>query len=192
MESAVNKKSLITSALVILLVATAIALLPLMTGGVEWKDSISYAGSVASIGAIVVTLAQIAGLKQSAEAIKTAIADNNRKINMILTVAEVSRHIQMVHEVRSYVKQQNWEAVHIRLSDIRLLVDKVTNGYQKYNISYSKASACLREISEDLRNLNGAIHGQGEIDGAKMANHLDGILPVLSSVNTQLQKFENE
>lgn len=133
MESAVNKKSLKTSALVILLVAAAIALLPLMTEGVGWKDSVSYAGSVASIGAIAVTLAQIAGLKQSAEAIKTAIADNNRKINMILTVAEVSRHIQMVHEVRSYVKQQNWEAAHIRLSDICLLVDKVTNGYEKYN-----------------------------------------------------------
>lgn len=176
------------SILILLAIAIAIMLLPLCTS-VEWKDSIAYAGSLASVGAIAITLWQVSGIRSTNEAIKDAIEENNTRINRLLTVAEISRHIQMVHEIKAYILASKFDAAHIRLSDMQVVIDKLYSNYKSYNLSLPQVGNCLRSIKDDLKNLNKVIHGQGSLDGTILADHLDEITPILSAANEQLQKI---
>lgn len=191
-ESLSNKKQIIIVGIVILILAVGIALLPLYGYDIVYKDSISYAGSFASIMAILVTMYQIRGISDSNEAINRAIIKNNSVITKLLNVADISRHIQMVAEVKSYINSQKWEAAHIRMVDLSLILSKIDGEENQYNISLVDLHSCMRNINEDIRSINEAMMAQGSVDAVIIANHLDDITPILNKANNHLQKLTND
>lgn len=191
MEALSNKRTLCIILGLIICVGVAIALLPLYRTGVRWENSISYAGSFASLATIIVTLTQVYGLSKATDSIREAVDNNNKVISQLLNVEEITRHLEMTKEIRAYLKDSKWEIVHIRMIELVMLANKLANAPDKFQLDAENIRECLKDFKDDLRNLNMTIQNNSGIDGAIIADHLDNYCPILNTVQTNLKTFQN-
>ena len=191
-ETVSNRHTLFIVTIFTIILCLGILFMPLYWWDVKWENSISYAGSLASFGAIVIVIIQTFGLAAATESIEHAVRSNKRLISRILSLEEIVRHLQMVPEINSYIEGEQWRLAKLRLYDMKLLLTNLNVQPKKYNLDGNQVSACLSDISEDLRSLNTAIHTKTEIDSLIIANHVEAIGPLLNTVCNHLKNVNYE
>lgn len=186
-DSLANKKSLKIWAFVGIGIAICILCTPLILESVKWVESVSYAGSFASVWGIILVFIQMIGVIESNLAIEKEVAAAKKQISKIMEISDISRHSQMISELHSYLANEKWELAHLRLLEIHAMLTTIFENKNKYSISYSKLSASTTHVKEDLKALNDAIHKDIKIDRSEIANHLDELSPILSEICVQLK-----
>ena len=186
-DSLANKKSLKIWAVMGLVIAICIMCSPLKFESIEWTDSASYAGSFASVWGIILVFIQMMGVIESNLAIEEEVTNTKEQISKIMEISDISRHSQMISELHSYVANEKWDLAHLRLLEVNAILTTISENKSKYNITYSKLSASMTHVKEDLKAINDAIHKGIEIDRCEIANHLDELSPILSEICAQLK-----
>lgn len=147
---------------------------------------------MASIIGIVTIIIQTYGVSRATDAINKAVEENNKTIKKLLTIDDISKHLQMLREIDAYVNQNRWDVAHLRLNEMHLILVDISSNINIYSIEKSDMDSCLSDIRDDLRNLNRAIHNNESIDGAIIANHIDAIGPILYKVRTYITALSND
>lgn len=185
-ETTEHKKFLVILSCFIALVCIFIGSLPKFYSDIQWVESISCSGSIASLGGIIIVILQTLNMKKATEAVKDAVIENKRAITKLITVNDVAKHLQMLREIEAYIRNSRWDVAHLRLGELLLILETISSNREKYKIERTKMSDCLANVKEDLRNLNKAIHNKEKIDILIIANHIDAIGPILNQVRTFL------
>jgi hypothetical protein len=143
---------------------------------------ISIVGVWVSICGMVLTVHQVLAVKGQTESIERAVKGNTESISKLLTISDLSKHSQMICELHGYINGKKWEIAHLRLLEVCAMVAAIHDNREKYNVDVKVSSSILNNIKGDLKNLNMAVLGLGEIKADIIANHLDETATFLNSL----------
>lgn len=123
-------------------------------------DYIAYFGTYLSIFGLIITFSQILSVKEISEETAKKIEESMLKTFKLLSVAEISRSIQLIQEIQNYLRYDRLEAALIRMKDLKnSIIQLKQNENFSSVLNNQKYKSHLTNLSIETINVNQHISG---------------------------------
>ena len=154
--------------------------------GVAINDILTYEGLWVSVYGVFITLVQILKVKKTTEATDQAIKDTRAKMDLILSVAEVSKHVVNLRFIKECVTNNKMELARLRLGDVKDFMSKI--GYIE-DLRYDKSSykRLINSLEININSLEQEINQTQKVDKNVFAKDIESVATFLIEVENKLK-----
>ena len=161
--------------------------------GKPLSEIISAVGSVASVVALVIAIAQIIAVKKTAVATQRAVEQTKNQLLLNTSISDLSKAIKLTEQIQTYLGSTKFEIAHLKLQELRILLVQFKGSALFVNetdpIQYSNL---LREIGIHIINLYSAVFRAKVIQIASVNKTLENVIETLVAVEQKLTLMENK
>lgn len=161
--------------------------------GKSWSESISAVGSVASLVALVIAIAQILAVKKTAAATQQAVEQTKIQLLLNISISDLSKAIKLTEQIQTYLGLTKFEIAHLKLQELRILLVHFKGSAlfvnQTDQVQYSNL---LKEIGIHIVNLYNAVFKGKVIQIAHVNKTLESVIETLVAVEQKLTLMENK
>lgn len=150
-------------------------------------DYISGVGSVASIYAFLLAIIEFKSAKRSAEETKNAIETKIGEINHLLSYADLEKHIGYCSSIGHYMKSEQYEAVAIRLEEVKKILLEVKNNESIKEKSENEIQRMVMWLGSDIIAVRRKWKNVEDFDSSKVLEHVNEISTYLQDISTKLK-----
>ena len=149
--------------------------------------AISIIGSFASIVGLIIAYFQIISIKKTTEETKIKVDNSLRKMNEVLMVSELSKSVQVLREIQSYLSEKRIDFAQMRMKDLKPALIQV-----KYNkklqglVSENNFNDLIQDFGLNLETIN------AHVAGSKKGFSIHVIDKNMENLATTLIHFEKE
>lgn len=150
------------------------------------NDIVTYEGLWVSVYGVFITLVQIMKVKKTTEATDLAIKDTRAKMDLILSVAEVSKHVVNLRFIKECVTNNKMELARLRLGDVKDFMSKI--GYIE-DLRYDKSSykRLINSLELNINSLEQEINQTQKVDKNVFAKDIESVATFLIEVENKLK-----
>lgn len=145
----------------------------------------SLLGTYASIFGLVIALVQIFRLKQISEITQLEVQSTQKRINQLVSVAELSKANKIIQEIQHFISTDKYDLCLLRMRDLKEIViqSKCSSDLHKFT-STTEYNEIIQKLSEDLVNISDFVKTKKRVN-------LSVINKNLENISTTILKFEN-
>jgi hypothetical protein len=187
----VNRVTLVLA--IVAIFVCAVLWIKLARDGKPLSEIISAVGSVASVVALVIAIAQIIAVKKTAVATQRAVEQTKNQLLLNTSISDLSKAIKLTEQIQTYLGSTKFEIAHLKLQELRILLVQFKGSALFVNetdpIQYSNL---LREIGIHIINLYSAVFRAKVIQIASVNKTLENVIETLVAVEQKLTLMENK
>jgi hypothetical protein len=156
--------------------------------GKDFFVNVSTTGSVASLIALVIAIAQIASLQRTTLTIEQVVRETRSRMVQNLALSDVSEAIELIKFVQLHVGTKRLEVAYLRLQDLRKLLLQFRRAEHFLpNHEKQRYNNLLRDLGFFTTNLYDALYSeQTELDILRLHNILESISDFLVAYQADL------
>lgn len=147
----------------------------------------SIIGTYASIFGLAITLIQVVAVKEIAKITSQTINETKNRIQIGISIADVSEAAKLIQEVDSYLGTNRFEIARIRITDLRdKLIQFKSNESFKKIVKLEEIDEIISFLNLHLANLYEQIYSEENI-----TYNSKELSSELQKIGTYLQDFKN-
>lgn len=150
-------------------------------------DYVSGIGSVASIYAIIIAIVELKSVKRVANETNQAVKDKMNEVNQLLSYADVERHIEICSSVNPNLKGEQYEAVAIKLDQLKKILLEIKNNQSITDKSDSRIQTMVMRLGSDTTAVRNKWVGQLDFDNSIVLEHVDEVSTFLQDISAKLK-----
>lgn len=156
-------------------------------------DVVPVIGSIASSFGFVIAIVQIAKVRSSSEAARRAAQEAKSRVYNYVSLSDISSSIKMLDEVKRYLRDENYIAAEIRMSDLRGKLTKVKNHNSMNYVGKKKELAgIVPDLGMEVTNLNKTIMDRSKsYDRVKVMEKLERAKDIIQQMESRIKFGEN-
>ncbi|MCS3860349.1 hypothetical protein GGP86_000097 [Salinibacter ruber] len=156
-------------------------------------DVVPVIGSIASSFGFVIAIVQIAKVRSSSEAARRAAQEAKSRVYNYVSLSDISSSIKMLDEVKRYLRDENYIAAEIRMSDLRGKLTKVKDHSSMNYVGKKKELAgIVSDLGMEVTNLNKTIMDRSKsYDRVKVMEKLERAKDIIQQMESRIKFGEN-
>jgi hypothetical protein len=187
----VNRITLLLAIAAILV--CAVLWIKLARDGKSLSEIISAVGSVASVVALIIAIAQIIAVKKTGLATQQAVEQTKNQLLLNISISDLSKAIKLTEQIQTYLGSTKFEIAHLKLQELRILLVHFKGSALFVNqtdlVQYTEL---LREIGIHIVNLYNAVFRAKLIQIGSVNKTLENVIETLVAVEHKLTLMENK
>lgn len=181
-----------TSTYILSIIGVVISLLLAMKLQKEGKgiyEIVSVVGSVASLFGLIIAILQISSLKKIAEETNRAVEETKAELIQSISISDVSKAIKLIEQIQMYAGNKKFEAAHLRLQDLRILLIQFKGNAQSVRLNdKGKYDDLLADLGIHISNLYNTIFMKEKSINIVVLNQtLEDVAAILASLENELK-----
>jgi len=149
-------------------------------------------GTALSFIGLILTFIQVRSVKETSELTKQEVTSTIEKLNLILTVSDVSKASQIIEIVQGYLRDNKFELAYFKMKDLKgfLIQIKHLKDLPSY-IEINQFDQSLQNFNIDLTSINTSITNVGKsINRNAIINNLENLSTILSTLTNTVKYKE--
>jgi len=147
---------------------------------------LSVLGTYVSIFGLVVAYIQISSVKRIAKLTEEKVQETKEKMNLILSVSDISKAIKVAEEAQIFLKHESYQSAFLRLKDLKSVIIQASMIPTLNQFSSTDDYLGLKsKLFDDINNLSDFISGH------KKKINFSIINSDLEQISSILIEFEN-
>lgn len=150
-------------------------------------DYVSGIGSVASVYALIVTVLEIKSTKRTAKETQNVVNRRIKEVNQLLSYAEIEKHIQICSSISMCLKGEQYEAVAIRLEDLKKVLLEIKSNQSIKDKNDYKIQPMVMRLGTDITAVRNKWMGKSDLDTEIIMEHIVEASTYLQEISAKLK-----
>lgn len=149
-------------------------------------------GTLASIDGIILTFVEVSKMGSIASATKTAVDENNQKINSMMSASKVVDAERQGQNLKAYLRTEQYEIISIKMEEFiktLIMVKSLLPEDDQHKDYLDQLKRQIPAISNTNDNVTRrSVHPDSDFDKVKAMADIDGVLRTLAEINAIISK----
>ena len=150
-------------------------------------DYISGVGSVASIYAIIIAWIELKSVKQTTAETQKTVDNKIGEINKLLSYAEIEKHIQICSSISLCLKAEQFEAVAMKLDDLKKTLLEIKNKQSIAEKKDYKIQTMVMRLGNDITAVRNKWTNLSDFDYSIVLEHVDEVSTFMQDISAKLK-----
>ena len=160
------------------------------SGATSTSDYISGVGSVASLYGIIITIYQSLQARNAAEAAEIAVKKKSKEINVFMSFANISRHIEISNAIPAFLAAKQYEAAIIKIEQLKELLVELREYDTLSDNEKNTAHLYVTKLGTDIVSIRKQMGGQNNLEENMVVTHVMNANTYLQEISAKLKKNE--
>lgn len=187
-EAYSNKRSLIWTGVIGVVISILVALCPLVVCSVKWDSSVTWAGTLGSIFGICIAIWQIVGVQKSTDAVRQAVGNTKKELEKAFSISNLSRYFEIINTIGEDIQQKDYKQA---LRSMKYLQDVIIEfdaiALEEIQELKPKIREAIIKIGSDIEYIQIQLVGNYGFDPENALINLNRIQKLLSEIKAKLK-----